>query len=85
MVAKMRKNEGATQQAGLDGHQPAAARRLPPPVSAGHYPGGATTLGELTPPRTGSSCIGGRWSLLPPSKYNNQDDGYISSGPAGQV
>ena len=46
VVAKMRKNEGATQQAGLDGHQPAAARRLPPPVSAGHYPGGATTLGE---------------------------------------
>ena len=25
VVAKMRKNEGATQQAGLDGHQPVAA------------------------------------------------------------
>ena len=25
--------------------------------------GGTTTLGELTPPRTGSSCVGGCWFL----------------------
>ena len=33
------------------------------PGTAGHHPGGATALGEWTPPRTGSSIDGGRWFL----------------------
>ena len=36
---------------------------LRPPGTAGHHPGGATALGEWTPPRTGSSIDGGRWFL----------------------
>ena len=34
---------------------------------AGHYQGDATSLGGCTPPRTGSSSVGGRWVL--PSSF----------------
>ena len=37
------------------------ARRLDDEISAGHHPGDATSLGEITPPRTGSSSD---WSMV---------------------